>query len=52
MDRSPKGITALVGLLTALVWREVVPGDHVCVTAETHDQVWQDNRLAASRRVG
>ncbi|HZN20780.1 MAG TPA: hypothetical protein VFB84_21750 [Micromonosporaceae bacterium] len=32
------------------VWREAVPGDHVCVTPQTRDQTWEDNGLADSRR--
>jgi hypothetical protein len=32
------------------VWREAVPGDHVCVTPETRAQAAQDNSFAASRR--
>jgi hypothetical protein len=32
------------------VWREAVPGDHVCVTPETRAQAAQDDSLAASRR--
>src|SRR5215211_3265306 len=32
------------------VWREAVPGDHVCVTPETRDQTHEDNDLADSRR--
>jgi hypothetical protein len=31
------------------VWREAVPGDHVCVTPETRTQAWDDNAQAASR---
>src|SRR6266511_4015477 len=114
MDRSPKGITAVVGLLTALivlfgtvtdqgwlpsfvkkpaqsalpgqqvgesiagggtagggttkrtspppprtsgdtciqgyVWREAIPGDHVCVTPQLRDQAAMENQLADSRR--
>jgi hypothetical protein len=38
--------------LQGYVWREAVPGDHVCVTPETRAQAAQDNSLAASRRVG
>ena len=34
------------------VWREAVPGDHVCVTPETRAQAAQDNSLAASRSAG
>ena len=36
--------------LTGFVWREAVPGDHVCVTPETRTQTREDNNLAASRR--
>ena len=36
--------------LQGYVWREAVPGDHVCVTPETRALVAQDNSLAASRR--
>jgi hypothetical protein len=36
--------------LQGYVWREAVPGDHVCVTPETRTQAAQDNSLAASRR--
>jgi hypothetical protein len=36
--------------LQGYVWREAVPGDHVCVTPETRAQAAQDNSLAASRR--
>jgi hypothetical protein len=32
------------------VWREAIPGDHVCVTPEVRDQAAEDNRLADSRR--
>jgi hypothetical protein len=38
--------------LQGYVWREAVPGDHVCVTPETRAQAAEDNSLAASRRVG
>lgn len=31
------------------VWREAVPGDHVCVTPATHDQAQYDNSQAQSR---
>ena len=31
------------------VWREAVPGDHVCVTPQTRSQAWADNAQAASR---
>lgn len=31
------------------VWREVFPGDHVCVTPETRDQAAADNAQAAAR---
>jgi hypothetical protein len=34
------------------VWREAIPGDHVCVTPEVRDQAAEDNRLADSRRAG
>ena len=34
------------------VWREAVPGDHVCVPPETRLQAQNDNALATSRRVG
>jgi hypothetical protein len=36
--------------LAGFVWREAVPGDHVCVTPETRTQTTQDNQLADSRR--
>jgi hypothetical protein len=36
--------------LQGYVWREAVPGDHVCVTPETRTQAAQDNSLATSRR--
>ena len=36
--------------LQGYVWREAVPGDHVCVTPETRAQAAQDNSLADSRR--
>jgi hypothetical protein len=36
--------------LQGYVWREAVPGDHVCVTPETRAQAADDNSLAASRR--
>ena len=32
------------------VWREAVPGDHVCVTPETRAQAAQDNQNADSRK--
>ncbi|MEX5636517.1 hypothetical protein [Parafrankia sp. FMc2] len=32
------------------VWREAVPGDHVCVTPQTRSQAWADNAQAANRR--
>jgi hypothetical protein len=32
------------------VWREAVPGDHVCVTGETRAQAAYDNSQAAARR--
>jgi hypothetical protein len=32
------------------VWREAVPGDHVCVTPATRAQATEDNQLADSRR--
>ncbi|GGP72024.1 hypothetical protein GCM10010185_51760 [Saccharothrix coeruleofusca] len=32
------------------VWREAVPGDHVCVTPQTRQQSWDDNAQAAARR--
>jgi len=32
------------------VWREAIPGDHVCVTPEVRDQAGEENRLADSRR--
>jgi hypothetical protein len=32
------------------VWREAVPGDHVCVTPETRTQAWGDNDQASARR--
>ena len=32
------------------VWREAFPGDFVCVTPETRNQVAFDNRQAAARR--
>lgn len=32
------------------VWREAFPGDHVCVTPETREQAYYDNRSAAARR--
>lgn len=32
------------------VWRETVPGDRVCVTPQTRDQVRAENALAASRQ--
>jgi hypothetical protein len=35
--------------LPGYVWREAVPGDHVCVTPATRDQAAQDNSLASSR---
>ncbi|WP_164478655.1 hypothetical protein [Mycolicibacterium stellerae] len=31
------------------VWRDAVPGDHICVTPERRDKVATDNALAASR---
>ena len=34
------------------VWREAVPGDHVCVDPTTRTQAAEDNRLAAQRRAG
>jgi len=36
--------------LQGYVWREAVPGDHVCVTPETRTQAAEDNSLAASHR--
>jgi hypothetical protein len=33
------------------VWREAVPGDHVCVSWNTRSQAWADNAAAADRRV-
>jgi hypothetical protein len=36
--------------LTGFVWREAVPGDHVCVPPAIRTQTQQDNALAASRR--
>jgi pSer/pThr/pTyr-binding forkhead associated (FHA) protein len=38
--------------LTGFIWREAIPGDHVCVTPETRSRSQEDNRLASSRRVG
>jgi hypothetical protein len=38
--------------LQGYVWREAVPGDHVCVTPETRTQAADDNSQAASRRAG
>src|SRR5262245_20188723 len=32
------------------VWREALPGDHVCVTPETREQAARDNEQAARRR--
>jgi hypothetical protein len=32
------------------VWREAVEGDHVCVTATTRQQAWNDNAQADNRR--
>lgn len=32
------------------VWREALPGDHVCVTPETRDATSRENQLAADRR--
>ena len=32
------------------MWRQAYRGDHVWVTAETHERTVQDNELAASRR--
>jgi hypothetical protein len=34
------------------VWREAVPGDHVCVTPDTRTQTAEDNNLASSRQAG
>lgn len=31
------------------VWREAVPGDHVCVSPQTRSQAWADNGQAGSR---
>ena len=36
--------------LDGYVWREAVPGDHVCVTPGTRAQAQEDNSLADSRR--
>ena len=36
--------------IQGFVWREAVPGDHVCVTPETRLQVRQDNLQAQARR--
>jgi hypothetical protein len=32
------------------VWREAIPGDHVCVTPQLRDQAALENQLADSRR--
>lgn len=32
------------------VWREAFPGDHICVTKETHDLVAEENRNAEKNR--
>jgi len=33
------------------VWREALHGDHVCVTAQTRQQAWNDNAQADARRL-
>ena len=40
----------LEGCIPGYVWREAFPGDRICVTAATRQQVLRDNQLAASRR--
>jgi hypothetical protein len=42
----PRSDTCIQGY----VWREAIPGDHVCVTPEVRAQAAEDNRLADSRR--
>jgi hypothetical protein len=32
------------------VWRDAFPNDHVCVTPQTRQQIWDDNRQASARR--
>lgn len=43
----PKTATPCV---SGYVWRLATPGDHVCVTPETHEQALRDNMAAAARR--
>ena len=33
------------------VWREALHGDHICVTAQTRQQAWNDNAQADARRL-
>jgi hypothetical protein len=51
--------TSLVGVgqsagsgpcVAGYVWREAVPGDHVCVLPQTHDQARRDNAEAGGHR--
>jgi hypothetical protein len=36
--------------ISGFVWREALPGDHVCVTPPVRDQAQSDNKQAAARR--
>ena len=40
----------LGGCIQGYVWREAIPGDHVCVTPEARAQVQRDNNEALNRR--
>jgi len=40
----------LGGCVQGYVWREAIPGDHVCVTPEARAQVQRDNNDALNRR--
>jgi hypothetical protein len=46
---SGQGSAARDSCVAGYVWREAVPGDHVCVTPAMRAQVDADNRAAASR---
>ena len=41
---------ALGACVQGYVWREAIPGDHVCVTPEARAQVQRDNNEALNRR--